>query len=55
MGTAASSAVMLTDTVPGGSAAKRDGLRHSRPINTGFRQLSRVHAQIRVCNSVIIK
>lgn len=47
MGIAASSAVMLTDIVPGGTVTKRDGLRHNCPINTS-KQLSRVHAQIRV-------
>lgn len=39
---AASSAVMLTDTVPGGTVTQRDGLRHNCPINTS-QQLPCMH------------
>lgn len=36
---AASSAVMLTDTVPGGAVTQRDGLRHNCPVNSSQRAL----------------
>lgn len=44
-GIAVSSAVMLTDTVPGGAVTQRDALRHSCPINSSHCILrARTHA-----------